>query len=376
MSSEAPDRVEVSSVSTARYRIDGEGVAADGTVRLDVGHVLPDLWPAGLRSPGIVLALACSYAAAKPVPDLLDAIAARTANMSVDAAGRQLTLSPGARAALHAVFVAVATASAPPVIAVAAPRWPMYERLAAVAGATLQTVARADAPDGLTPDLLSTVRPAPAAVLVTRPNNPDGRHLSVARLIDIATWCTANGALLVIDGVYQALGNERDDLEPALARAERWVVIDGVSKRLGLAGVRVGWATTADADLDATVGATVEALYAGVSAAAQQAAFVALTEVDTSALAAVLDARRVRFLAGLSAAAIDYVEPQAGPFVMVRAPVDGVPGPQTPAARLAEVTGVASGDATAHGAPGWVRMNFSVTPAELDAAIERLGRRG
>jgi cobalamin biosynthetic protein CobC len=86
--------------------------------------------------------------------------------------------------------------------------------------------------------------PDPAAdldgVVVVNPNNPDGRRIPAAELIDWATAWTADGRWLMVDEAFA-------DVEPELslltrpALPPRLVVLRSLGKFFGLAGLRLGF---------------------------------------------------------------------------------------------------------------------------------------
>jgi cobalamin biosynthetic protein CobC len=77
-------------------------------------------------------------------------------------------------------------------------------------------------------------------VIVTNPNNPDGRRIEPERLIALADRLAARGGLLVVDEAFA-------DVTPALSVAE-WAgrpglcVLRSFGKFFGLAGLRLGFA--------------------------------------------------------------------------------------------------------------------------------------
>ncbi|CDX29572.1 Threonine-phosphate decarboxylase [Mesorhizobium plurifarium] len=111
------------------------------------------------------------------------------------------------------------------------PTYAEHARAAAIAGHAVAEVGDFDA-----------LVEADLAVLVN-PNNPDGRVIEKARLLDLAARLRAKGGLLVVDEAFMDVG----PIEQSLARdvAEGGIVVlRSFGKFFGLAGVRLGFALT------------------------------------------------------------------------------------------------------------------------------------
>ncbi|CDX26134.1 Threonine-phosphate decarboxylase [Mesorhizobium plurifarium] len=111
------------------------------------------------------------------------------------------------------------------------PTYAEHARAAAIAGHAVAEVGDFDA-----------LVEADLAVLVN-PNNPDGRVIEKARLLDLAARLRAKGGLLVVDEAFMDVG----PIEQSLAGdgAEGGIVVlRSFGKFFGLAGVRLGFALT------------------------------------------------------------------------------------------------------------------------------------
>jgi cobalamin biosynthesis protein CobC len=77
-------------------------------------------------------------------------------------------------------------------------------------------------------------------VIVTNPNNPDGRQVEPARLLDLAAMLAARGGLLIVD---EAFADVTPDLSVAVqAGTPGLCVLRSFGKFFGLAGLRLGFA--------------------------------------------------------------------------------------------------------------------------------------
>jgi hypothetical protein len=88
-------------------------------------------------------------------------------------------------------------------------------------------------------------------VVVTNPNNPSGAVMSLAAMDRIAARADKAGAWLLADEVYQ--GAERAGGTPTPSfwgKAERVIVVNGLSKAYGLPGLRIGWCVAPPAHVE------------------------------------------------------------------------------------------------------------------------------
>jgi cobalamin biosynthetic protein CobC len=111
------------------------------------------------------------------------------------------------------------------------PTYAEHARAAAIAGHAVAEVSDFDA-----------LVDADLAVLVN-PNNPDGRVIEKARLLDLAARLRARGGLLVVDEAFMDVGPVEQSLASDV-EAGGIVVLRSFGKFFGLAGVRLGFALT------------------------------------------------------------------------------------------------------------------------------------
>ncbi|EIE23298.1 aminotransferase, classes I and II [Coccomyxa subellipsoidea C-169] len=99
-------------------------------------------------------------------------------------------------------------------------------------------------------ELRKLVRPTTRAVVVNFPHNPSGALLSLADWETLVEQCRAAGAYLFSDEMYRMLERDPGARLPAAAECyERGVSLCGMSKALGMPGIRIGWLATRDASL-------------------------------------------------------------------------------------------------------------------------------
>ena len=79
--------------------------------------------------------------------------------------------------------------------------------------------------------------------IVVNPNNPDGRVISRARLLELAVILKAKGGLLVVDEAFMDVGAREESLCGDVGEGGI-VVLRSFGKFFGLAGLRLGFAVT------------------------------------------------------------------------------------------------------------------------------------
>jgi cobalamin biosynthetic protein CobC len=163
--------------------------------------------------------------------------------------------------------------------AILTPTYAEHARAAALAGHTVAEVRDLDSIG------------AADLVVVTNPNNPDGRLFAKGDLLDIAV---ALGGMLVVDEAFMDVGPRGASLAPEVGRGNI-VVLRSFGKFFGLAGLRLGFALAAPplaARLRALLGpwpVSGPALAVGTAALAD-AAWIQKTRHGLAAAAARLDA--------------------------------------------------------------------------------------
>ena len=99
---------------------------------------------------------------------------------------------------------------------------------------------RAAAADVTVTEDLDALETADVAVVIN-PNNPDGRHVAAADLIQLAARLSRHGGTLVVDEAFAEAGTPDASLIPRLD-AENVLVLRSFGKFFGLAGLRLGFA--------------------------------------------------------------------------------------------------------------------------------------
>jgi cobalamin biosynthetic protein CobC len=163
-----------------------------------------------------------------PDPQALARLAAVAAQTYGAPSTAHVVPAPGTQILLPLVASLVDPGSA----AVLAPTYREHARVAALAGHRVCEVASLDA-----------AREA-RLVIVTNPNNPDGRLFDRSELIALAKRLQARGGLLVIDEAFMDIAPPDFSLAGEVGR-NAVVVLRSFGKFFGLAGVRLGFALAA-----------------------------------------------------------------------------------------------------------------------------------
>ncbi|CAH1659203.1 Threonine-phosphate decarboxylase [Hyphomicrobiales bacterium] len=166
-----------------------------------------------------------------PEADELDALEKAAAVAYRAATGTQVVTGPGSQALIQRI------------------PWLLSPRRVAVLGPTYGGHAPAWSAAGHSVEMVSSLAQChdAAVIILTNPNNPDGRSLPAATLAETEARLGSQG-LLVID---EAFADVMPDISFAdrLAEHPRALILRSFGKFFGLAGVRLGFALTSDANL-------------------------------------------------------------------------------------------------------------------------------
>jgi aspartate/methionine/tyrosine aminotransferase len=99
-------------------------------------------------------------------------------------------------------------------------------------------------------ELSDLLRPETKALVICAPHNPTGYLPSASEFTAIVEFARRHDLILFSDEVYRGLEYDEADRLPAACDAyERGVSLSCLSKSHGLAGLRLGWVATRDADV-------------------------------------------------------------------------------------------------------------------------------
>lgn len=310
----------------------------------DVSASNPPPWPLPAPTAAAVVASA-EYVAPSGAPALRAAIAARYATLSAD----DVILGNGASEVLAALGFVLGRSGCAASVACGA--YPSFVEAVLTAGGQAAS--------------LSALAAGTMAALANNPTVPDGRLLDVPGFVAAAA---AAGAVPIVDEVYRDFALP---LPPAAADCDPSAVsVGGLSKPLGLGGLRVGWAATRDRNLLGRLDRQLQLLAGGPSGPALLLAEAALACFDE----AVADtrARAARnapaLYARLATRGWAFAPPEAGLTVEARPPRALAAGGGE---RLLAV-GLFAVPCSVYGTPGAWRFGLLADPDALERALRAL----
>ena len=362
---------------------------AAGEDVLDLGVGEPDFdTPLAVADAGIaaIRARKTRYPPNVGIPELRVAMASALSRMS---GGRtvdpdRLIVSNGSKQAL---FNACFTLFGPgDEVLIPSPAWVSYPQIVHLARATPVAVA-GDPEWGFkvsVADLEHHRNASTRGLIICSPCNPTGSVYTAAELTAIAAWAREHRIWLISDEIYRRIyygagpAPSLFDLDDSVL--ERSVVIYGASKAYAMTGWRIG-AAYAPADVVKAMAALQSHTTTGANQPAMWAAAEAFGNPERDAeVDRMVDAfrRRRDYLVARfqeQAPGVEFVEPHGAFYIFFR--VDGIApglGGANFCERFMSEEGVALVPGAAFGDDRWVRLSYSVSDAELEAACDRLMR--
>lgn len=210
-------------------------------------------------------------------------------------------------------------------------------------------------------------RPGDRLAAVCHPTTPDGA------LYDIDEWCrrTARAASIpVVDEVYRDLAHEGARPPAAADCCDSAISIGGLSKPLGMGGLRIGWIATRDGDIRARLDRQLQLLSGGPASLSVAAALTAMEHYDESVRRTLRCVRENApgVLHVLDEAGWCYSPPAAGLTLAARPPARTTAEDEQ---RLREA-GYFLIPCDMYGAPGAYRVSLLAPAGELRHAIALL----
>ena len=226
----------------------------------------------------------------------------------------------------------------------------------------------------MTAEALDALDPVPEGLILASPANPTGTIIAPDELAAIADVCRRKGIRVVSDEIYHGLtyGNAAQSTLQHLPEA---LVVNSFSKYFSMAGWRLGWLVVPPELIDAAR-ARMGNLFLTPPVLAQHAGLVAFDCRDElESHLANYTRNRELLLAALPRLGLQQIAPPDGAFY-IWAEIGHMTNDSLSFCRqLLEDTGVAT-------APGvdfdpvdggrYIRFSFAVSPAEIEAAIERM----
>ncbi len=327
------------------------------------------------------------YTKVRGVPPLLEAIAKdANARRGTSYGPSEVVVSVGAK---HALFnLSLALYEPGDEVLIPTPYWVSYPEQVLLAGATPRFVETTEASGfRLTPEALEgALGPRTKALILCTPSNPTGAAYDRASLEALAAVLRRHDCWILVDEIYGQLvydGFEQVSLATvAPDLRERIVIIDGVSKSHAMTGWRIGWMLCPAALASACEMVQSQAT-SNPSAIAQRAALAAVTG-DRAALGEMIEefaARRRLMVEGLRAIAGIQCRMPEGAFYAFPS-IEGLLGKRAGEEPLEDDLAVSSFfleqarcavvPGSAFGAPGFVRLSYATSQAQIREGLARL----
>lgn len=224
-----------------------------------------------------------------------------------------------------------------------------------------------------TPELLAELGPLDG-LIVASPSNPTGTQLTGTELAAVSGWCESNGVSLLMDEIYHGISYV-GQAASVLEYTQDAIVLQSFSKYFSMTGWRIGWLIVPE-PLVPPVERLAQNLFICPPALSQHAAIAAFDATEE------LDGNVVRYAESrqMLAEALDI-------WKLPYAPLDGAfyawvdVGSLGDSRRLADewleqvgvavTPGVDFDPAEGH---RFVRLSYSESPRDIEAAIHRLER--
>ncbi len=315
------------------------------------------------------------YVPAPGIPALREAVAGfleRTGRLRTSP--DRVVVTPGAKPIMF--FTILALCEEGDEVIYPDPGFPMYESIAAFAGATPVPLPLREE-HGFRPDpdeLRALVTDRTKVLILSSPHNPCGSALTSEELEAVAEVALRHDLVVLSDEVYWAIAYERPhasilDLD---GMAERTVLLDGWSKTFAMTGWRLGFGVFPPALVEPVTRLVINSVSC-TSAFSQRAAIAALTGPwePVERMVAEFRRRRDAIVEGLnSIPGISCLRPEGAFYVFPSVRGLGVPSKRVEE-HLLEHAGVACLSGTAFGrhGEGYLRFSYANSVENIERAL-------
>lgn len=226
--------------------------------------------------------------------------------------------------------------------------------------------------------LEAKITPRTKAILISYPNNPTGAVLTLEHMREIADVAERHDLLVLSDEIYERLVYDWQHIAfAALPRMrERTIVLSGMSKAYAMTGWRIGY-VTAPAPLMEAMRKLHQFLIMSAPTMGQAAALEALEhgELAVGYMVGEYDRRRRMIVDGFNSLGLRCFEPRGAFYAFPSIAVTGMTDEQFCDALLHEErVAVIPGSAFGASGAGFVRASYATSDAQIERALERMGR--
>jgi aspartate aminotransferase len=324
------------------------------------------------------------YTAVAGVPELREAICARyKTDYGIDVTASEVLLTVGGKQALF--NAALALFDPGDEVITHAPYWPTIPEQVKLAGAT-PVIVPTDWRDAFAihaEAILGAMTPKTKAIIINSPANPTGALVDEQTVATIADAAARRGVWIIVDLCYEQLIYE--DVAHNLPKVlfdrhrDRTVLACSASKGYAMTGWRCGW-TIASKELTKVFNTIEGQTTSNITSVTQKAALAAVSG-SQDAVRAMRDefrARRDRIHALLTAnPGVQCVRPKGAFYLFPN--ISALLTPAVPtsadfAQRLLEQEHVVVTPGEAFDAPGYIRLSYATSLAQLEEGAARMLR--
>src|SRR5688572_16714109 len=315
-----------------------------------------------------------------------------TAVHKVDIAPENVLVSTGAKHSLYNLFMALIDPGDE--VLIPAPYWVSYPDMVMLAGGR-PVVLETSADDDFAvtaAQVAAACTPRTRAIVLNNPSNPTGAVYTRAQIEALAKIVVEKDLLVISDDIYRQLvyGDAEYVSIAAVSPevAKRTILVDGVSKTYAMTGWRIGYTAVAQ-PLAALVKAMAKIQGQSTSNPtniSQVATLAALTGPQdcVAQMRSAFDDRRKRMVELLRAIpgvtcrepkGAFYAFPDVSAFVGKKSPEGSILDDDVQLCDwLVEVGKVAVVPGSGFGAPGFVRLSYATSMANIEDGVGRLAR--
>ena len=327
------------------------------------------------------------YTPAGGLPELKEAIVAKSArDTGLKVAANQILVTNGGKQAVYQAFATILDDGDEVILP--APYWTTYPEAIRLAGAEpVEVFAGAEQCYKVTVEQLEAARTDKTkALLFCSPSNPTGAVYTRDEIEAIGKWALEHCVWVVTDEIYEHIVYEGAEMVsmpvvvPELA--DTCLVLNGVAKTYAMTGWRVGW-MIGPADVIKAATNLQSHLSSNVANVSQRAAIAAVAG-DLSAVAEMREAfaRRRDLMVGMlnQVEGLDCPVPEGAFYcfpdarALIGREIRGkvVESTSDLASIILDEAEVAVVPGEAFGAPGYLRLSYATSDADIKAGLQRM----